>query len=40
MTVIVKHDFQTGDKRDQDWWMGQVIHYGGVAYDLSIDSLE
>ena len=25
MTLIVKHDSQTGVKRNQDWWMGQVI---------------
>ena len=24
MTVIVRHDFLTGEKRDKDWWMGQV----------------
>ena len=26
MTVIVQHDLQIGEKRDKDWWMGQVIH--------------
>ena len=31
MTVIVKHDYQTGEKAEKDWWMGQVIHCGGAA---------
>jgi hypothetical protein len=26
MTVIVRHDYLTGEKADKDWWMGQVIH--------------
>ena len=33
MTVIVRHDLQTGEKADKDWWMGQVIHCGGAARD-------
>ena len=40
LTVIVKHEFQTGEKRDKDWWMGRVINYRGAAYDTSIDNLE
>ena len=36
MTVIVQHGLQTGEKRDKDWWMGQVIHCGGAARDPSI----
>ena len=39
MTVIVQHDFQVGEKRDKDWWMGQVIHCGGAARDPSIHNL-
>ena len=25
MTVIVKHDYLTGEKAEKDWWMGQAI---------------
>ena len=39
MTVIVKHDLQTGEKADKDWWMGQVIHCGGAARDPKIHNL-
>ena len=39
MTVIVKHDLQIGEKRDKDWWMGQVIYCGGGARDPSIHNL-
>ena len=39
MTVIVQHDLQTGEKAEKDWWMGQVIHCGGAARDLSIHNL-
>tara|TARA_B100000212_G_scaffold302415_1_gene248644 strand:+ start:977 stop:1258 length:282 start_codon:yes stop_codon:yes gene_type:complete len=39
MTVIVRHDFLTGEKRGKDWWMGQVIHCGGAARDPSIHNL-
>ena len=39
MTVIVKHDFLTGEKRDKDWWMEEVIHCGGAARDPSIHNL-
>ena len=31
MTVIVRHDFQAGERRDRDWRMGQVIYCGGGA---------
>jgi hypothetical protein len=31
MTVIVRHDYLTGEKADKDWWMGQVIHCTGGA---------
>ena len=27
MTVIVKHDYLTGENSDKDWWMGQVIRW-------------
>ena len=34
MTVIVRHDYLTGEKADKDWWMGQVISYkGGPGVD-------
>ena len=39
MTMIVKHDFLTGEKRDKDWWMGLVIHCGGAARDPKIHNL-
>ncbi|WP_186537910.1 DUF3104 domain-containing protein [Synechococcus sp. BIOS-E4-1] len=39
MTVIVRHDCLTGEKPDQDWWMGQVIHCGGAARDPKIHNL-
>ena len=39
MTVIVQHDLQIEEKRDKDWWMGQVIHCGGAARDPSIHNL-
>ena len=35
-TVIVKHDYQTGEPHAKDWWMGQVIHCGGAARDPGI----
>ena len=39
MTVIVKHDYLTGETAEKDWWMGQVIHCGGAARDPSIHNL-
>ncbi|WP_067094337.1 DUF3104 domain-containing protein [Synechococcus sp. MIT S9508] len=39
MTVIVKHDYLTGESQDQDWWMGQVIHCGGAARDPRVHNL-
>ena len=39
MTVIVRHDYLTGERADKDWWMGQVIHCGGAARDPSIHNL-
>ncbi len=39
MTVIVQHDFQIGEKRDKDWWVGHVIQCGGAARDPSIHNL-
>ena len=39
MTVIVRHDNLIGEKRNKDWWMGQVIHCGGAARDPSIHNL-
>ena len=39
MTVIVRYDFLTGEKRDKDWWMGQVIHCGGAARNPSMHNL-
>tara|TARA_Y100000739_G_scaffold159426_1_gene137778 strand:- start:896 stop:1180 length:285 start_codon:yes stop_codon:yes gene_type:complete len=39
MTMVVRHDHLTGEKADEDWWMGQVIHCGGAAHDPSIHIL-
>ena len=39
MTVIVRHDYLTGEKAEKDWWMGQVIHCGGGARDPKIHNL-
>ena len=39
MTVIVKHDYLSGEKAEKDWWMGQVIHCGGAARDPEIRNL-
>ena len=39
MTVIVSHDYLTGEKADKDWWMGQVIFCGGAARDPSMHNL-
>ena len=39
MTVIVRHDYLTGEKADKDWWMGHVLHCGGGAHDPSIHNL-
>ena len=39
MTVIVRYEFLTGEKRDKDCWMGEVIHCGGAARDPSIHNL-
>ena len=39
MTLIVKHDFLAGEKRDKDWGMEQVIHCGGAARDPKIHNL-
>ena len=39
MTVIVKHDYLTGETAEKDWWMGQVIHCGGAARDPSMHNL-
>ena len=36
MTVIVKHDFLSGEKAKKDWWMGQVLHCGGAGRDPSM----
>ena len=36
MTVIVRHDYLTGEKADKDWWMSLVIHSGGAVRDPSI----
>jgi hypothetical protein len=36
MTVIVRHDYLTGEKRDNDWWTGHVIYCGAAARDPSI----
>ena len=39
MTVIVRHDYLTGERKASDWLMGQVIHCGGAARDPSIHNL-
>ena len=39
MTVIVRHDYLTGEKADKDWWMEQVIHCGGGARNPKIHNL-
>ena len=39
MTVIIQHDLQVGERRDKDWWMGQVIHFGGAAREPKIPNL-
>ena len=39
MTVIVRHDVQTGERHDRDWWMGRVIHCGGGARNPKIHNL-
>ena len=39
MTVIIQHYLQVGERRDKDWWMGQVIHCGGAARDPKIPNL-
>ena len=31
MTVVVRCDFLSGETRDKDWWMGQVIYCTGGA---------
>ena len=30
MTVIVKHDFLTGEKRDKDWWTHNLFQIADV----------
>ena len=39
MTVIVRHDYLTGEKAGKYWWMGQVIHCGGGARNPKIYNL-
>ena len=39
MTVIVRHDFQAGERRDRGWRMGQVIYCGGGARNPKIHKL-
>ena len=39
MTVIMRHEYLNGEKRDKDWWMGQLIHCGGAARDPSMHNL-
>ena len=39
MTVIMRHECLNGEKRDKDWWMGQLIHCGGAARDPSMHNL-
>ena len=39
MTVIVKHDYLTGENSEKDWWMGQVIHCNGDARAPKIHNL-
>ena len=39
MTVIVRCEFQVGQKQDKDWWMGVVVWCEGGARDPSVNSL-
>ena len=39
MTVVVRHDRMIGEKHNQDWWMGQVIHCSGAARDPKMHNL-
>ena len=39
MTVIVKWDYRIGEKNYKDWWMGEVIHFGGAARAPKIHNL-
>ena len=39
MTVIVRHDYLTGERVDKDWWIGQVIYCRGAARDPKIHNL-
>ena len=34
--ITVRHNYLTGENADKDWWMDQVIHYGGGARDPSM----
>ena len=36
MTVIVRCEFQVGQKQDKDWWMGVVVWCEGGARDPSL----
>ena len=35
----MRHEYLNGEKRDKDWWMGQLIHCGGAARDPSMQNL-
>ena len=39
MTVIMRLEYLNEEKRDKDWWMGQLIHCGGAARDPSMHNL-
>ena len=39
MTVIVRHDYLTGEKADKDWRMGLLIHCSGAALDPKVHNL-
>ena len=33
ISVVVRHDHLTGERTDQDWWNGPVIHCDAAARD-------
>ena len=39
MTVIVRHEYLTGETADRDWWVGPDLHCGVASRDPSIVNL-